>query len=96
MNFLPADLARGGTAAQLDAGLLLPFADGRRPGTDGDSIVIGIRPEHLVAGAGLELAIDLIEPLGSETLVHGHLSGGEDQSLTVKLVGPPRPATGLP
>ena len=88
MNFLPAQLARGGTAVQLDAGLLLPFADGRRPGTDGDSIVIGIRPEHLVAGAGLELAIDLIEPLGSETLVHGHLSRVEDQSLTVKLVGP--------
>jgi sn-glycerol 3-phosphate transport system ATP-binding protein len=88
MNFLPAHLARGGTAAQLDAGLLLPFADGRRPGTDGDGIVIGIRPEHLVAGVGLELAIDLIEPLGSETLVHGHLSSGEDQSLTVKLVGP--------
>ena len=36
MNFLPAQLARGGTAAQLDAGLLLPFADGRRPGMDGD------------------------------------------------------------
>ncbi len=32
MNFLPAELARGGTAAQLAAGLLLPFADGRRPG----------------------------------------------------------------
>ena len=37
MNFLPADLARGGTAAQLDAGPLLPFADGRRPGADGDA-----------------------------------------------------------
>ena len=33
--------------------------------------------------------IDLIEPLGSETLVHGHLAGGEEQSLTVKLGGPP-------
>ena len=88
MNFLPAELARGGTAAQLAAGPLLPFADGRRPGSDGDRLTIGIRPEHLVAGAGLDLAIDLIEPLGSETLVHGHLTGGEDQSLTVKLAGP--------
>ena len=88
MNFLPGELARGGTAAQLAAGLLLPFADGRRPGDDGDRLIIGIRPEHLIPGAGLDLAIDLIEPLGSETLVHGHLAGGEDQSLTVKLAGP--------
>ena len=50
MNFLPAQLARGGTAAQLEAGLLLPFVDGRRAGADGDRITIGIRPEHLVAG----------------------------------------------
>jgi sn-glycerol 3-phosphate transport system ATP-binding protein len=88
MNFLPATLARGGTAAQLASGLLLGFADGRRPGRDGDELVIGIRPEHLAPGAGLDLAVDLIEPLGSETLVHGHLAGGEEQSLTVKLAGP--------
>ena len=95
MNFLPAALARGGTAAQLAAGLLLPFVDGRRPGADGDRLIIGIRPEHLFPGAGLDLVIDLIEPLGSETLVHGHLAGGEEQSLTVKLVGPPPPGDRL-
>jgi sn-glycerol 3-phosphate transport system ATP-binding protein len=88
MNFLPAALARGGTAAQLASGLALGFSDGRRPGRDGDELVIGIRPEHLFPGAGLDLAVDLIEPLGSETLVHGHLAGGDVQSLTVKLAGP--------
>ncbi len=88
MNFLPAELARDGTAAQLVAGPVLPFANGRRPGRDGDQLIIGIRPEHLTPGPGLELAIDLIEPLGSETLVHGHLAGDEEQSLTVKLAGP--------
>jgi sn-glycerol 3-phosphate transport system ATP-binding protein len=95
MNFLPATLTRGGTEAQLAAGLLLPFVDGRRPGADGDRLVIGIRPEHLSPGTGLDLVIDLIEPLGSETLVHGHLAGGEEQSLTVKLVGPPPPGDRL-
>ena len=95
MNFLPAALARGGTAAQLAAGLLLPFGDGRRPGGDGDGLLIGIRPEHLFVGAGLDLVINLIEPLGSETLVHGHLAGGEEQPLTVKLVGPPPPGDRL-
>jgi sn-glycerol 3-phosphate transport system ATP-binding protein len=87
MNFLPATLTHGAAAAQLAAGLLLPFADGRRPGKDGDRLIIGIRPEHLSPGPGLDLAIDLVEPLGSETLVHGHLPGDEEQSLTVKLVG---------
>jgi sn-glycerol 3-phosphate transport system ATP-binding protein len=32
------------------------------------------------------MAIDLVEPLGSETLVHGRLAG--DHPLVVKLVGP--------
>ena len=67
--------------------LLLPFADGRRPGATatGSSSASGRSTWSLAAG--LDLLIDLIEPLGSETLVHGHLAGGEDQSLTVKLAG---------
>ena len=52
MNFLPATLARDGSAAQLAAGPLLPFADGRREGPDGRALTIGIRPEHLVPGPG--------------------------------------------
>jgi sn-glycerol 3-phosphate transport system ATP-binding protein len=36
---------------------------------------------------GLNLAIDLIEPLGSETLVHGHVPDDPTQSLVVKLPG---------
>ena len=89
MNFLPAELTRDGSAAQLAAGLLLPFTDGRRPGRDGDSLAIGIRPEHLALGPGLDLTIDLVEPLGSETLVHGHLAGDEEESLTIRLAGSP-------
>ena len=88
MNFLAADLTGGGTAAQLAAGPLIPFADGRRPGADGRALTVGIRPEHLEpARDGFDLLIDLIEPLGSETLVHGHLTGGEEQSLVVRLAG---------
>jgi sn-glycerol 3-phosphate transport system ATP-binding protein len=88
MNFLPGELVHGGSAAQLATGLLLPFADGRRDAPDGTRLTIGIRPEHLTLGSGLDVAIDLIEPLGSETLVHGHLTGGEEQVVVVKLVGP--------
>jgi sn-glycerol 3-phosphate transport system ATP-binding protein len=95
MNFLPAELARDGTAAQLAAGPLIPFVDGRRQGPDGRKLIIGIRPEHLEPGPGLDLLIDLVEPLGSETLVHGHLTGGQEQSLVVKLVGPAPPGDRL-
>ncbi|WP_270935701.1 sn-glycerol-3-phosphate ABC transporter ATP-binding protein UgpC [Falsiroseomonas oryzae] len=81
MNFLSATLVQGGGGAQLKAGPALPFADGPRPGEDGTKLVIGIRPEHvqhLPDGAGaLPLAVDLVEPLGSETVIHGRLPGEE-------------------
>jgi sn-glycerol 3-phosphate transport system ATP-binding protein len=88
MNFLPAVLAGGGDAAQLEAGPLIPLIDGRRRGEDAHPLTVGIRPEHLEpAPDGFDLLIDLIEPLGSETLVHGHLTSGEEQSLVVRLAG---------
>jgi sn-glycerol 3-phosphate transport system ATP-binding protein len=68
MNFLPGRLIEGGTAVRLDAGAVV-----RLPGRyAGDAVTLGIRPEHLTLGGdGLTLAVELIEPLGSETLVHG-------------------------
>jgi len=90
MNLLPATLAGGGAAAQLTAGPLLPFVDGRRDGPDGRNLTIGVRPEHLTLGeGGLTLDVDLIEPLGSETLIHGHLPGGPTDTLVMKLAGHP-------
>jgi sn-glycerol 3-phosphate transport system ATP-binding protein len=47
---------------------------------DGRKVLFGIRPEHLEpcaeAQAMLVADIDLIEPLGADTLVYGHLQGG--------------------
>jgi sn-glycerol 3-phosphate transport system ATP-binding protein len=47
---------------------------------DGRKVLFGIRPEHLEPCAGSEAnlvaEIDLIEPLGADTLVYGHLEGG--------------------
>jgi sn-glycerol 3-phosphate transport system ATP-binding protein len=68
MNLLPGRLVGGGTAVRLDAGLVVPLA----ARFAGDAVTLGVRPEHLsLGGEGLTLAVDLIEPLGSETLVHG-------------------------
>jgi sn-glycerol 3-phosphate transport system ATP-binding protein len=86
MNFLPAVLARGGAVVQLDAGLQLPLSSAVGVQSDGHPVTVGIRPEHLVVDPhGLAMAIDLIEPLGSETVVHGRLTSGA--ALVMKLAG---------
>jgi len=86
MNFLAASLAQGGAAAALKAGATIAFADGVHPGAEGTALTIGIRPEHVQPGAGpgsLPLKVDLVEPLGAESLIHGTLPSGE--ALTVRM-----------
>jgi sn-glycerol 3-phosphate transport system ATP-binding protein len=87
MNLLPARLAEGGAAARLADGTIWRFADGARPGDDGREVTIGIRPEHLVPNGtdGLALSVELAEPLGSETVVHGRLADGT--ALTARVAG---------
>jgi len=94
MNLLPAELAGGATAARLRNGLVVPFADGRRAGADGMALTVGIRPEHVaIDPAGAPMAVDLVEPLGSETVVIGRLSCGS--GLSVKLPGHAQPGENL-
>ncbi len=51
--------------------------------------LLGVRPEHLEpcspAEASITLEVDLIEPLGSDTLVYGHLGGGEATRVAARL-----------
>jgi sn-glycerol 3-phosphate transport system ATP-binding protein len=55
--------------------------------------MVGIRAEHIVVDeTGLAFAIDLVEPLGPETLIHGRLPCG--QRLTLRRAGGP-PKTGM-
>jgi sn-glycerol 3-phosphate transport system ATP-binding protein len=89
MNFLSGQLVQDGTAVQLDAGPLIPL-QGRRPG---NAVTLGIRPEHLTLGGnGLTVTVDLIEPLGSETLVQGRVVGRDNDTIVVKVPGAVRPA----
>jgi len=86
MNFLPAVLTDDGRAARLAAGPVVRFADGPRAGPEGMALTLGIRPEHLTVGAPqLQVHVDLVEPLGSETLIHGHLPDATE--LVVKVNG---------
>jgi sn-glycerol 3-phosphate transport system ATP-binding protein len=89
MNFLRARVSQGGRAAVLDAGPQVAFVDGPRDAADGTPVTIGIRPEHILAGRAPDaaiLAVDLVEPLGAESLVHGRLPGS-DEALTLRLSG---------
>ena len=56
----------------------------------GDSVTLGVRPEHLAVGpdaAGATVALDVYvtEPLGGETILYGHI--GDTQTLVVKVPG---------
>ncbi|MBN9511221.1 MAG: sn-glycerol-3-phosphate ABC transporter ATP-binding protein UgpC [Alphaproteobacteria bacterium] len=101
MNFLPARLVNTGGALtmQLVAGFSLPVPESRKaryaPYT-GREMTLGIRPEHLAdyaeplrpGVARLDAPVDVVEPMGSETLVHFMLGAAQ---LTAR-VGPDTPA----
>ncbi|MDE2361878.1 MAG: sn-glycerol-3-phosphate ABC transporter ATP-binding protein UgpC [Hyphomicrobiales bacterium] len=79
MNFIKGKLASNGSGAifKSDAGLSLPVA--RAPAaSDGKPVVLGVRPEHLVAsGEGAAVDVVVVEPMGSETQVVAR-SGAQD------------------
>ncbi len=98
MNMLAATLTRNGSAALLAVGPLLTFVDGSREGPDGRALTIGVRPEHLRLGeGGLTIDVHLIELLGSDSLIHGHLHGTPKDLLVMKLAGraPPGKCLGV-
>ncbi|MDP1840559.1 MAG: sn-glycerol-3-phosphate import ATP-binding protein UgpC [Reyranella sp.] len=91
MNFLAAKVSAGGKSVEVAglgiAGVALPLA---RPtsASDGTTIALGIRPEHLLPtpDGPLEFTIELAEPLGADTLLHGHF-GDARELVTVRQGG---------
>jgi multiple sugar transport system ATP-binding protein len=72
MNFLPGTIEAGGFRAQ--GGTLWPLPG--NPADQGRPAVYGVRPEHLQLAndaAGVPLMVQVVEPTGSETQVHGRL-----------------------
>ncbi|WP_316233373.1 sn-glycerol-3-phosphate ABC transporter ATP-binding protein UgpC [Bradyrhizobium sp. SZCCHNPS2010] len=80
MNFFPVEwrqeravLSLGGTVVPLDGEIEARLS---RTG----SAVLGIRPEHFAVAAdgadGIGIDVKLVEPLGSDTLIHFNLAGG--------------------
>ena len=79
MNFLAAKVGEGGRTVEL-AGTGTTrhvLSLGRRPAAPaGTAVAVGLRPEHLqpTADGPLELEVELAEPLGADTLLHGRFA----------------------
>ncbi len=87
MNFLETRVSSDGRLA-IDGAALSP----KTRLDPGRAVTVGIRPEHLAAGGGLDVQVELVELLGADTLVHGRLSDGK--SLVVRLPGNQVPTAG--
>ena len=78
MNFLEGTV-RGG-AVETRSGVILPLPE-PRGAENGRRIVYGIRPEHLALGpngSGIRVEVSVVEPTGSDTVVVGRTTGGDE------------------
>ena len=98
MNFLAGTPAADGPGVVLDGSAqVLPFP--LPASAPGGKVTVGMRPEHLEPvsrdAATLELAVDVVEALGADSLVHGQLAGGgRGPVVTARVDGALRVAAG--
>jgi sn-glycerol 3-phosphate transport system ATP-binding protein len=91
MNFLAAKVSAGGKAVEIAGlgvgGVALSLA-APTSAPAGAAVALGIRPEHLLPAADgpLEFTIEMAEPLGADTLLHGHF-GEARELVTVRQGG---------
>jgi len=87
MNFLSGTVEGDGRRVRVGASVVLPLPGAGLPGEDGRRLVVGIRPEHLLIDGTsplVELNVELVEHLGSATLVQAWL---EETLVTVSVDG---------
>ncbi|MBN9038306.1 MAG: sn-glycerol-3-phosphate ABC transporter ATP-binding protein UgpC [Rhizobiales bacterium] len=86
MNLIPAIVDRSAKPMVRFGEVSLPLSDAlsARAGPDGRKVTVGLRPEHFVtlgprsgASASLPIKVDVVEPLGSDTLLFFSLAGVE-------------------
>jgi sn-glycerol 3-phosphate transport system ATP-binding protein len=94
MNLLPAQLATDAQSVEL-GGLRLAVKGPRERG--GLKVTLGIRPEHVARAQGetdaIPFVVAFVEPLGADTLAHGHL-GNSRLEFTMRLPGNVQVAAG--
>ncbi|WP_137136333.1 sn-glycerol-3-phosphate ABC transporter ATP-binding protein UgpC [Rhizobium sp. FKY42] len=96
MNFAKAKVQGGALAfASGDRLPLSALASTRQGLADGRDVIVGIRPEHFVTYADpamtLAAKVQVVEPLGSDTLVHFAIGG---EMLTARMPPEMRPEVG--
>jgi len=91
MNLITGRVNADGAALTTADGASVRLATGR-PTLAGRELILGLRPEHLVIGGNqLTMAVETVERLGAEHLIHGKLG---DQSLIVRTGPEVDPAPG--
>ena len=87
MNMLAGTLKRNGGDTRVElAGGAMVAAPAGAPGSDGQRVLYGIRPEHFLLGdaaAGLSADVAVIEPTGADTQVVCRV-GGQDVIAVIK------------
>ncbi|MCD6070060.1 MAG: glycerol-3-phosphate transporter ATP-binding protein [Microvirga sp.] len=95
MNFAKGTIRNGQVMFEDGAGIPLSSRSAGKTGDhDGREVVVGIRPEHFVpAGEGHALSgrVQVVEPLGSDTLIHFALGSS---TLTARVAPEMRPSPG--
>jgi multiple sugar transport system ATP-binding protein len=95
MNFAKGTI-RGGEVT-FDGGSHIPLSArtaGKAVGLEGREVIVGVRPEHFVPageGHGLSGRVQVVEPLGSDTLIHFALGAS---TLTARVAPELRPHPG--
>jgi multiple sugar transport system ATP-binding protein len=84
MNFLSGtveSVSEAGTSVRFFDGESVTLSRRAQDAKSGDEVMIGLRPQHLRVAydgeGGVPAAIDMVEALGSETVVHAHAPTGE-------------------
>ena len=90
MNFAGAKISADGSTVDLNGGVSFTLPAEKFSKFSNAEVILGIRPEDLAMVNGghdnSNLTTNLVEHLGSDTLVHGHF--GEDQTdMTIRLAG---------
>jgi len=94
MNLIEVEIDASGNSVRTTEGAAITLPAPAPESIRGGRATLGLRPEHLLAGsAGMDMKVGMVEILGSEQLVHGHI-GKQPAILRCSTNSLERPAPG--
>ena len=78
MNLIPGVVTAanaGSVSVDMEGGAVMSLPCDGRSVTPGDRVEIGIRPENIAIGQGLDMEIGVLERLGGATIAYGKVAG---------------------